>query len=307
MAASSFSKRPAVKRTHHTEPTLPKPRSHFEDFLREIGESSEMHHLCCNPRQGCLSRHTPERPRHARSASEALASSQVTRGRLTAKEASAARTARMQTVSPQSTTTSTSTKSSTLFAPALKTPVSLKVEAALAIDLHVHEALQPPDLPRPSSYDAKRTLRKLLGNAANPQLSRNPIDRDAAPTISSDITSMTAEADHSAVPVENLRRSPSTDSLSTISSSEAPATPRNHSPLLGHDRPTLVDLEQQSRFRSSAVCVTCKRHGANFPSCSRCGETWCSRGCRLKESGGTRHHCHVRSITVRSPYPTIVS
>ncbi|KAH9936302.1 uncharacterized protein B0H18DRAFT_319547 [Fomitopsis serialis] len=198
----------------------------------------------------------------------------------------------MSTLSPQSTALSTSTRRSSLFVPAPNNPHSLKGEAVLAIDLQFHEALQPPVYPRLSSRTAEGTLRDLIGNAASTQASRPPLDLHVEVEIPSEPLSMTAEQHQSALPDSHLRRSTSADSLSTVSSSEAPATPRNHSPLLGHNRPTLVDLEDHSRFRSPGVCVTCKRHGANFPTCSRCGETWCSRGCRLKGSNGTRHHCH---------------
>ncbi|EPT05229.1 hypothetical protein FOMPIDRAFT_1111553 [Fomitopsis schrenkii] len=126
------------------------------------------------------------------------------------------------------------------------------------------------------------------------------------PPVHADTTSTPAGQDHSVAPNRDLRRTNSTASLSTASSSEAPTTPRNQSPLLGHDQPTLVDLEQHSHFRSLSVCVACKRSGANFPSCPRCGETWCSRGCRLKGSNGARHHCRERGVDVRPSYPTIV-
>ncbi|KZT73791.1 hypothetical protein DAEQUDRAFT_354352 [Daedalea quercina L-15889] len=308
MAASSSNNRPAVKRSYHTWPTTSRPRSHFEDFLHEIGESSEVHHLCCNPRQAHLRRyHTPERPRRGHSTCEALVHHSTLRGRLTTKEANATRSTRVQTLSRESTALSAHTRGSSLFVPALQTPSSLKGNAVLAVDPEVYEGHRPPDLIRTFSQTAEGRLRDLLGNAAATYPQSRSLGLDAEPQISSDTTSMTAEPDRSVIPNRSLRRSPSTDSLSTISSSEAPATPRNHSPLFGHNRPTLIDVENQSRFRLPAVCVTCKRNGANFPSCSRCGETWCSRGCRLKGSNGTRHHCHQRSVDVRPSYPTVVS
>lgn len=93
-------------------------------------------------------------------------------------------------------------------------------------------------------------------------------------------------------PSRSLRRSPSTESLATASSSEAPATPREHSPLLTTLNAPLEDLERTSRFRIRAVCAVCKKKGSNFPSCAKCGEAWCSRDCRTKGSSTGRHVCH---------------
>lgn len=169
----------------------------------------------------------------------------------------------------------------------------MKGDPVLVVDLLTSRTHLSPDNHRPFSHTAEDTLRALSGNAATSQQPwTTGLDAAAMlPTISDDTTSTPAEPDHSVVSNRHLRRINSTDSLSTASSSEAPTTPRNQSPLLGHDQPTLVDLEHRSHFRSPSVCVACRRSGANFPSCPRCGETWCSRGCRLKSSNGTRHHC----------------
>lgn len=97
-------------------------------------------------------------------------------------------------------------------------------------------------------------------------------------------------------PSRSVRRSPSTESLATASSSEAPATPREHSPLLTTLNPPLEDLERTSRFRIRAVCAVCQKKGSNFPSCAKCGEAWCSRDCRTKGSSTGRHVCHGNRV-----------
>ncbi|CCM03539.1 uncharacterized protein FIBRA_05673 [Fibroporia radiculosa] len=56
-AHTTLPQRPRVKRLYHTWPSKTVPRSHFEDFLREIGESSQLHQLCCLPRQACTADH----------------------------------------------------------------------------------------------------------------------------------------------------------------------------------------------------------------------------------------------------------
>lgn len=215
----------------------------------------------------------------------------------------------MQTSSQGSTALSTRTRRSSLFSRALEPAFSLKGNAVSAIDIPTARSHPHPEPHRPFSHSAEGFLRTLLGDAATSRPLPRALGLDASVTVTpipADTTSVSVEQDHSVVPNRHLRRTNSTDSLSTVSSSEAPATPRNHSPLLGHDQPTLVDLEHHSKFRSSSVCVACKKSGANFPSCPKCGETWCSRGCRLKGSDGTRHLCQERAVDVRSSCPIVV-
>ncbi|CAK5270314.1 unnamed protein product [Mycena citricolor] len=54
--------------------------------------------------------------------------------------------------------------------------------------------------------------------------------------------------------------------------------------------PGLASLERSSRLCTTFVhCATCGTSGSKFPSCGRCGQSWCSRACRLP--GGVRHSC----------------
>lgn len=99
-----------------------------------------------------------------------------------------------------------------------------------------------------------------------------------------------------------VSRVPSFASLDTVSSSEGPETPRGHySPLPSpsHARTSsdsLSYLENTSRLRVPGVCVTCKREGANFPSCSLCGDAWCSRECRVQATRDHKHACPRRTM-----------
>ena len=101
--------------------------------------------------------------------------------------------------------------------------------------------------------------------------------------------------------VHTVSRAPSFASLDTASdsSSEGPATPYSHSSSLEDPAsPTLSYLEHTSRIRVPCVCVTCKRAGANFPSCPSCGDTWYSRECRLNNVetiDGKKHRCSTRT------------
>jgi len=57
--------------------------------------------------------------------------------------------------------------------------------------------------------------------------------------------------------------------------------------------PILAQLERKSKFCTQRMyCSTCRKTGADFPRCGKCGETWCSRSCRLV--GGKRHVCGSR-------------
>ena len=54
--------------------------------------------------------------------------------------------------------------------------------------------------------------------------------------------------------------------------------------------PILATLEKKSKLCTRRVhCATCKKSGVDYPKCSKCGEMWCSRECRLR--GGNRHPC----------------
>lgn len=75
--------------------------------------------------------------------------------------------------------------------------------------------------------------------------------------------------------------------------------------------PSLAELERSSRLLKSTVrCAVCGDEGKDFPRCGKCGEAWCSRGCRVEglrrekeEEGragstGKRHVCRTPSETV---------
>lgn len=59
--------------------------------------------------------------------------------------------------------------------------------------------------------------------------------------------------------------------------------------------PVLAACERMSKVSSRAVCATCMKPGYDYPRCSKCGEMWCSRVCRLK-GGAKRHVCSRTSI-----------
>ncbi|QRV92620.1 hypothetical protein RhiJN_20638 [Ceratobasidium sp. AG-Ba] len=71
-----------------------------------------------------------------------------------------------------------------------------------------------------------------------------------------------------------------------------PPTPSGTSrkPLPKMD-PVLAALERGSKLKSKSVCLNCGKKGDNYPCCPRCGESWCSRVCRVEANNGGKHVC----------------
>ena len=107
---------------------------------------------------------------------------------------------------------------------------------------------------------------------------------DLPPSPSSPIPVITR-----ALPLSSGSRSPS----SNITSPTIPKVWRSHPVSEVHPsdlHPVLASLERRSKFCvKKDVCATCKRVGSGFPQCGKCGDSWCSRECRL--DGGKKHIC----------------
>ncbi|KAI0917165.1 hypothetical protein AcV5_007711 [Taiwanofungus camphoratus] len=292
----------SAKRPHPTWPTNMTTRTHFEDFLQEIGVSAEAQHLCCVPRQGHISEH--HAPGHK--ASTPPSATKVSSGhprqchRRRPEVQGASHSDRSSRREKESSMSSALLSEGGISRMSIVHPIkidgyprSLKTKPLWALDMQNHAGSKSYD----SSISAQESLRSLLEQSHDEQRSPHAtatihrmenhihVSSPSVLELSRDAPSMRSTRSRS--------RSPSSDSLATASSSEAPETPRAHS-ILHEVRPTLVDLEYASRFRVHAVCVTCSKTGANFPSCARCGEMWCSRDCRLKGNSGSRHACQGR-------------
>ncbi|KAI0712181.1 hypothetical protein C8Q76DRAFT_479933 [Earliella scabrosa] len=352
--------RPTVKRAAYTWPGNAASRTHFEDFLREIGETSQAaQFLCCIPRSSatpCAHAHLHKRSSSTVGSKARSSSRAYDKSRASDEEASP----RAPVSSPLRPDLEARGRTRTVSSPRVSgtltsgLPVSLKSPALASIDLEAHDASASysylssardsllsciytiPVDERPSraptrSFHGPSPSRRSSDSSASPRPSPSPPSsqipfpssrqRDAR-AVSRD--SVLADQDHQ-VPQDHhsyphhhrrspshlhshlqsgsldpspslLRqrdrspsRTPSIDSLDTASSSEAPATPRTQAEL------TLGELERTSRFRVPSVCVACRRTGANFPSCAKCGETLCSRECRVR---GRAHACHGRPFVV---------
>ncbi|KAH9942874.1 hypothetical protein B0H21DRAFT_505927 [Amylocystis lapponica] len=301
-ASSSSVQRPVAKRAAHTWPIPAMTRNHFEDFLKEIGATTEACHLCCIPRQGSPTHHSHERKASASAKARVSGSASRTR-QLDHRDHGASASHER----PRPVLGSTPSPSSTSSPPRNRVP-SLPIAVPLVLSGHPSrsksgplsalntqncEALRPPS----RLFSAQESLRSLLGDIPDdeppPRASAQAHDTNTLSHngITESVTANYDVVTSSAPSTRSMSRTPSSDSLSTASSSEAPATPRTHTSLLPEIRLTLADLENTSRFRVQAICTACRKTGANFPSCTKCGETWCSRECRLKGSGGRRHVC----------------
>lgn len=55
----------------------------------------------------------------------------------------------------------------------------------------------------------------------------------------------------------------------------------------------LLDAEMKSTMTQKVVCAVCHAKGVNFPSCRKCGDTFCSRECRVGLAAGGDGKKHV--------------
>jgi len=84
--------------------------------------------------------------------------------------------------------------------------------------------------------------------------------------------------------------SPPSASPAQSNPSTSPPSPLiSNVPIIPQLHPVLEAIEKRSMLSCKTVCSACKKTGANFPRCPRCGEMWCSRACRLQ--GGKKHIC----------------
>ncbi|KAM5535045.1 hypothetical protein V8D89_011273 [Ganoderma adspersum] len=314
--------RPTPKRAAFTWPGTAMSRNHFEDFLREIGSGTEAARLCCVPKSATTHPHAHTHKistSNARSeARSPLSPAATDRARASSHDASPKESNHAQPQLPQAKKrgrTLPSLKVSGTLTSGL--PISMKSPALSVIDLESHDATASYD-PFPSARDSllsfvdhfplderpSRSLtRSFRGHTSSTSRSPDPQGLSTPSPSPSPASSRTRREleQHSRTrsSARSSSRSPSIDSLDTASSSEAPATPKTQS-MLSQDLPPvtaspLEELERSSRFRVPCVCMTCKRAGANYPSCGKCGDMWCSRECR---TGAARTHvCHGRAVT----------
>ncbi|KAI0632107.1 hypothetical protein C8Q77DRAFT_1158778 [Trametes polyzona] len=309
--------RPTVKRASHTWPGDATRRSHFEDFIREIGADPESMHLCCKGT-------SPHPHAHPHTHAHAHAHAHLRQGSTPSLASKARSSTDKARASPEGTgrraathdgqSRPSSIRGRTMSTPRLAGSIVPKSPALSYIDLENHDAT-PSYNHLSSARDALLTA--VGGSPIDERPSRSPTRtffRDRAPVSSSPDSETSPSRFHSSSSspghgshhrsrtqssARSPSRSPSIDSLDTASSSEAPATPRTHSVLV-HELPSLDDLERASRFRVESTCVNCRRAGSNFPSCAKCGERWCSRECRLQAQRGSpagTHACHARAAS----------
>ncbi|TFK91110.1 hypothetical protein K466DRAFT_342874 [Polyporus arcularius HHB13444] len=311
--------RPIVKRANQTWPGHSSSRNHFEDFLKELGSTTEIAHLCCIPR--------PNGPPCAHAQMRKRSTSNVrSKARSSSRAADKVRASGIEEeASPMTLTGSPRpeirgrTMSSPKVSGQLTTgmPVSLKSPALSSIDIESHDASATyhylasardsllsfisgvPIEERPSRAPT-RTFRdhsvSISAGASSNSRARSMASSESRPRAISRVSAQLSPTRFS-TRGRSPSPTPSIDSVDTASSSEAPATPRTNS-ILAHELPassSLEELERTSRFRVPCVCTSCKRAGSNFPSCAKCGDVWCSRDCRVGTAG--THACHGRMVS----------
>ncbi|KAF9808519.1 hypothetical protein IEO21_07850 [Rhodonia placenta] len=188
--------------------------------------------------------------------------------------------------------------------PALSTVLPLPKPAPAVLhtsqdDLELLGSFTPTSSPR-------RSLRSLLA-AEQPRTYPSQIPPHPSDSGAYDAASNGDQAPSRAWPpsrhlssLPSICRTPSSysgsDYFSSVPSSAGPPTPARETsppPTLNHKalHPVLESLEDASKISVQTRCANCTKKGANFPSCPRCGEMWCSRECRLQSSGGKKHTC----------------
>lgn len=188
--------------------------------------------------------------------------------------------------------------------PALSTVLPLPKPAPAVLhtsqdDLELLGSFTPTSSPR-------RSLRSLLA-AEQPRTYPSQIPPHPSDSGVYDAASNGDQAPSRAWPpsrhlssLPSICRTPSSysgsDYFSSVPLSAGPPTPARETsppPTLNHKalHPVLESLEDASKISVQTRCANCTKKGANFPSCPRCGEMWCSRECRLQSSGGKKHTC----------------
>ncbi|GBE84934.1 hypothetical protein SCP_0701160 [Sparassis crispa] len=260
---SHSTSRPAAKRSHHTWPRYTAPRTHFEDFLREIGAPAHSCNLCCVPKQApVLNRNSTGRQASTVGTGEEFSDgrpiqwSHRTTGTADfiphARGTQGSAWFSLGVAYPSRRTLSRFPTSSLVKSGGLSS--IFKSKPLSAVDTHFCLVLRA-DVDR--SLSARLCLRSLLGEDRDEDtaLSHEYTEPYDTVHIHTSFDDATQNSDRPASPVPDIRpisRSASSESLETASSSEAPATPPTHSPTFSNFSPVLADLERSSRFRIEA-------------------------------------------------------
>ncbi|KAK7690092.1 hypothetical protein QCA50_006738 [Cerrena zonata] len=308
-------RRQSIKRSRHSCDATVIGRSHFEDFMLEIGADPRMAHLCCVPRPEILQAYHDSKNSKAKShahAQHSLRHKQVENAKSPSRHStshsnvpfpSAHDSATGNSVDPSLLRTLARVTSNSPLKPPTKTVPVSKARTTSGVDRQSFSSSRP-SLPAAAARDklheivvqqdiVRRSTHGIIQSDDDSlrywTIENNPHSRPACTSSPSSSHASSSSLDIS------RSRAPSFSSIATASSSEGPKTPRPNSPIHTptHDLDmSLSEVEHMSKLRTPAACVTCRKSGTNFPSCSKCGSMWCSRQCRVNACKRGNHSCH---------------
>ncbi|GAA6064275.1 hypothetical protein JCM10212_000977 [Sporobolomyces blumeae] len=162
-----------------------------------------------------------------------------------------------------------------------------------------------PDLSDPEASRAIRATSKSLPTSPRQATKTSPETRPSLPRrhssnqslrtakskrsfMLSDPTTVSTPATSSNEPNPTLGYGSFLSPLSAAKRSSASSPPSKKKPGTSID-PLLLELERSSRVGVRTVCQACHKKGLNFPACTTCSKTYCSRTCRV----GMKHPCAV--------------
>ncbi|CAL1713095.1 unnamed protein product [Somion occarium] len=306
---------PGVKRSHHTWHSPTTGRSHFEDFMLEIGADPRVAHVCCVPRPDVMSAYHASKESKANSIAIHKGDDIQSRHQEYhhKRPSSKPEVRRLSSQAPTNTALNSGAAARMLTRLSVASKPKSSQSSVPELKSHTTLSLDTQSFPssRPSLLAVTSARDRLHAIAGQEEIVRRPSYHDCMlseglrpvennshhrPSNAPLYSSSTSRTSSSSMAMRNSRP-PSFTSIDTASSSEGPATPRANSPIrsLGREREvSLESLERTSRLRTPTSCVTCKKSGSNFPSCPKCGDMWCSRQCRIKACKGGRHSSTCR-------------
>ncbi|KAL4251889.1 hypothetical protein ABKN59_002625 [Abortiporus biennis] len=330
MASTSQLRQHKIQGDHNTcHIHHPTERSHFEDFMLEIGVDPHMVHLCCIPRQNASRTHRVSKsplksklfaigsphdianfpqsqnidvpPSQRR---KIQATSEHSSGSVASKSANRLSLAQACVSNKTSISQANEECKSNITSAIQTSPGDVSVTFHTAVTTARDSLL---------NVIGRKQFTPLFHGKAKVTERNHCVEDGVIPPTPSTVTEhppltpMPTQSTSYASTSSSLSRVPSIASMDTTSSSEGPATPRLSSPLLHSFGPnnhefnrTLSDLENMSRWNVKSLCVTCKKSGQNFPSCPKCGHTWCSRKCRMLAADASgKHSCHCNLNTMK--------
>lgn len=184
-------------------------------------------------------------------------------------------------------------------------PQTLRAVRSLRSVQHHQDKLQRAQAPRSMSSNGP-WWPSLHGWTMTPVTSTvSPVARSRTPAPAG---SLSTEAKHEAKPLRSVVSSPHLNANNMPPPPPCRALPFEPTEQIARIDPELAALELASALTKHVDCSVCGASGVNFPNCRKCGLTFCSRKCRVDETGagnGKRHICGALESRKLLPIPEV--